>query len=458
VQEKRYWPFIKLFIGFLIVLIVGTVGYHLIENSWSFLDSFYMTLITITSVGFGEVKPLSPSGRIFTIFIIVLGLGMVTALFAKLGQLIVEAGVKNLYGRRKMTERIKRMRNHYLLCGYGRTGSSIARKLNESGINFVIIDSFQEHIDEAAKLGYNVLKGDAASDSVLLDAGIKKARGTVLCVGDDVTNVNIALAARELNNEQNIISRGTNPSLEYRLVRAGADSVVYPMRLGGEQIARSIAEEYNNEKSSDQGTSSSMLGYELRVIRNSEEARTVGDFMMEYQALRPVAIRKSDGDMSHNPTPDDIVEENDSLLLLINEEKRNREKQGISHLEWIDELNIGYPKIDDEHKVLYRIAGELQTAVLENHGSEAVAKQFELLTTYSDSHFHREEVLMRENGYPGQEEHQLQHEELSRQLAGLYRKGRFYFTDDSWSQIDRWFSQHFLDSDKAFADYLKNQQ
>ncbi len=456
VQEKRYWPFIKLSLSFILVLLIGTLGYHAVESNWSYLEALYMTIITITTVGFSEVKTLTPRGQLFTIFIIFLGLGMVTTLFARLGQFIVESGVKDLYGRRKMTDRIKRMRNHYILCGFGRTGSSIARKLNETGIEFVIIDSLQAHIDEATSLGYSVLKGDASSDSILLDAGIQKARGTVLCVGDDVTNVNIALAARELNCEQNIISRGTNPSLEYRLVRAGADSVVYPMRLGGEQIARSIAKEYTKDKSTDRGSTSSMLGYELRIIRNTDESRTVRDLMEEYQALRPVAIRKNDGDMSHNPTPEDVLEVNDNLLLLINEEKRNREKQEIALLEWTEDISIGFAKIDKEHKKLYRIAADLQKVVLDNADKETVARYFEFLTTYSDSHFHREEVMMRENGYPGLEEHQLQHEELSRQLTDLNRKDRFHFTDDTWHQIDRWFSRHFLSDDKAFADYLTN--
>ena len=456
VQKKRYFPFVKLSLGFLTVLLIGTLGYYRIEDNWSILDSFYMTVITITTVGFSEVRELTPEGKVFTIFIIFLGLGMGTALFARLGQFIVESGVKNLYGRRKMIDRIKRLRNHYLICGYGRTGSSIARKLSETGIDFVIIDSHQDHIDEATALGYNVLKGDASSDAVLLKAGIQKAKGTVLCVGDDVTNVNIALAARELNNEQNIISRGTNPSLEYRLVRAGADSVVYPMRMGGEQIARNIAREYRNEEVADRGSSSSMLGYELRIIRNSEEPRSVRDFMNEYGALRPVAIRKNDGDMSHNPTPDDIVEENDSLLLLINEERKNREQQEAAKLEWTDGMKVGNPKIDREHKQLYKMAGELQSSVIKNQSQETIIKNFELLTTYVDSHFHREEVLMRENGYPGLEEHQLQHEELSRQLATLLRNNRLYFTAETWHQIDRWFSQHFLESDTIFTKYLKD--
>ncbi len=434
-QEQRYRPFFRLFIGFLLVIVIGTVGYRSIERDWSLLESLYMTIITITTVGFGEVKALSRQGQIFTIIIIFLGLGMVTALFARLGQFIVESGVKNLYGRRKMTDRIKRMRNHYLLCGFGRTGSSIARKLHDSEIDFVIIDSVQDHIDEATSLGYSVLMGDAASDSILLDAGIKRARGTVLCVGDDVTNVNIALAARELNSEQNIISRGTNPSLEYRLVRAGADSVVYPMRLGGEQIARVIVEEHNKEKSGDLSPSSSMLGYELRVIRNSDGPRIVKDLIEEFEALRPVAIRRHDGSMAHNPMPDDIVEENDSLLLLIHEEKRNRAPQSVSRLAWNEDLNTGAVKIDKEHKKIYKYIEELQNAVLEKMDKETIAKKYEMFATYAGSHFHREEIMMRENGYPGHDEHQLIHEELSRHITDLNRNDRLIFPDETWLLI-----------------------
>ena len=455
-QEKRYRPFFRLSLSFLLVLVIGTVGYRAIEKNWNLLESLYMTIITITTVGFGEVKSLSRQGQIFTIIIIFLGLGMVTALFARLGQFIVESGVKDLYGRRKMIDRIRRLRNHYLICGFGRTGSSIARKLHESGIDFVIIDSLQAHIDEAKGLGYSVLNGDAPCDSILLDAGINKARGTVLCVGNDVTNVTIAIASRETCNDHNRISRGTNPSLEYRLVRAGADSVVYPMRLGGEQIARSIVDEYNKEKGGEQGTSSSMLGYELRVVRNSESARSVREFINEFHALRPVAIRHNDGAMSHNPLPDDMVGENDALLLLIHEEKINRTHQEISRLIWSEDLNIGAPKIDKEHKRLYKIIEELQSAVLDDLGRDTVAKRFEMFTTYAGSHFHREEAMMRENSYPDQEEHQLQHEELSRQITNLNRNDRFTFSDESWNQIDRWFSQHFLGADKAFAEYLKN--
>jgi voltage-gated potassium channel len=455
VTENRFRPYIRLSIGLVLVLTIGTLGYILIEGDWTILESLYMTVITITTIGYGEVHDLSREGRIFTLFVIFLGLSLAAAFFARLGQFVVESGIKDLYGRRKMNERIKKLRNHYILCGYGRTGSSIARKLSESGIDFVIIDSMNEHIEDAMSQGYNILQGDASSDTILLEAGIRRAAGTVLCVGDDSTNVNIALAARELNTEQNIVSRGTDPSLEYRLIRAGADKVVNPMRMGGELIARSIVEEHK-KSGADEGFSAGVLGYELRIVRNSDEPRTVREIMENHQAMRPVAIRRSDGSMTHNPAPGDLVGENDALLLLIHEEKKNRTHRAVQLLNWTDDLLLGVAKIDNEHKSIYKFAEELQRTVLEKHGKDAVARCYELFVTFAGSHFHREEVLMRENGYPDQESHQLEHEELSRQITGLNRNDRLDFTDETWNQIDRWFSQHFLEADKRLSDYLKS--
>ena len=448
-----YRPAIRLFLGFLLVLSIGTGGYMILEE-WTALDSLYMTIITITTIGFGEVRNLSPEGRLFTIFVIFLGLGLAAALFARLGQLIVESGLSDAYGRRRMTDRIKRMRNHYLICGFGRIGSSIARKLDESGIAFVVVDSRDEHISSARELGYNALQGDASNDAILQNAGIQRAAGTVLCVGDDATNVNIALAARELNGEQNIISRGTDPSVEYRLIRAGADTVVFPMRLGGEQIARAIVDRYMKESDKERGTSSSMLGYELRVIRVTENS-TVGDIGMYHRALRPVAVRRAGGDMVHNPKPDEPVGENDSVLLLVHEEKQNRIPHDVPLLSWSDDMSTGIAKLDKEHKRLYKILEDFQNAVLDGLGRDEVAKRYEMFAAYVGSHFLREEVIMRENGYPGQEEHQLLHEELTRLILDMNKDERYVFPDETWTRLDRALSRHFLEADSSLADYLK---
>ena len=454
-NRRRYRQFFRLLLMLVAILLAGSLGYWLIEDGWTFLESLYMTVITITTVGFGEVREISPGGRIFTMVVILLGLGLGAAIIARIGQIIVESGITGMYGRRRMNERIRKLRNHYLLCGYGRTGSAIARKLAESGIPFVVIDSEPMHIETAISDGYPSLLGDASDDSILLEAGVKRARGTVLCVGNDQTNVNMALAARELNSEQNIISRGTDPALEYRLVRSGADTVVYPMRMGGEQIARAIADEYSGESSSDQGTSSSMLGYELRVVRNADEPTTVGAMMRAQEALRPVAVRHANGSMTHNPTPGTGVGTNDSLLLLIHEERKNRAAQEVNLIQWSDEMSLGSVKLDKEHKRIFKIAEDLQAAVLDGMGRDTLAKRYEMLTTYLGSHFHREEVMMRENGYPGQEEHQLQHEELTRQIQDLNADDRYDFPDETWDQLDRWLAQHFMSADKRFTEYLK---
>jgi voltage-gated potassium channel len=451
-RQKRN-TVLRLSLAMVGLLIVGILGYSILEG-WGFLESLYMVIITITTIGFGEVRSLSPAGRLFTILIIFMGLSIAAALFAQLGQFIVESGMTHSYGRRRMTNRINKLRNHYLICGYGRIGSAISRKLHEAGVDFVVIDSNPDHIDEAGGLGYAVLLGDGSRDHVLMEAGIQRASGTILCVGDDAVNVNIALAARELNTEQRIISRGADPSVEYRLVRAGADSVVYPMKLGGEQIARSIIDETTKDQG-DQGTSQSMLGYELRVVRNLEGMRSVRTFVEEFQALRPVAIRHADGSMSHNPKPEDSVGDNDAILLLVHQERQNRIVQDVPRMEWTDSLKLEVPRIDRELKRLYKTAADFQVSVQDDLGMETIVKRYEDFAAAAGSHFHRQEILMRENGYPGHEEHQLEHEELSRQISGLNKNERYHFEPEIWSQVDRWLSTHILGADKALAEYLK---
>jgi voltage-gated potassium channel len=213
------------------VLLSGTLGYYLIEN-WTILESFYMTVITLSTIGFGEVRELSPQGRIFTVMLIVTGIGLVARLISRLGQLVIESGLNQSLRRKRVMEKVKRLSGHYVLCGFGRIGSSIARKLNENSIDFVVIESNQERFESIQGQGFLVILGDAAEDGTLIAAGIKRAKGTILCIPDDSTNVNIALAARSLNPDQHIFARGSNPSKEYRLIRAGADTVVYPFRLG----------------------------------------------------------------------------------------------------------------------------------------------------------------------------------------------------------------------------------
>lgn len=465
-----------------LLLAGGTAGYVIIEE-WPVLESIYMTVITITTIGFGEIRPLSETGRAFTIVLIVAGVAVAAALISRVGQLVVEAGLTRSYGRRRMSNRVRRLRDHYLICGYGRIGSAIAVQLFEDGIEFVVVEGDEEKIQHAQARGFAVVLGDAARDATLLTAGVERARGSVLCVRDDATNVNIALAARELNPRQRIIARGSDPSLEYRLNRAGADTVVYPMQLGGEQIARLLVDR-KDSPADEQAGSMRVLGYELRVFTNTEADRTVRELLSEKRAIRPVAIRREDGTMDHNPKPDVIVAGGDSLLVLVNEEQRadrtdaigprdadsrhsvsgsdpNREVEGHQStptaplLEWNDSLAVNVREIDDEHRTLFKYVRDFQQAVQSGTGGAQLNRIFTLLLQYTETHFSHEEELMRASDYPFLDAHHAQHGKLTRQVMQLRRDREFILPENLSEFLSSWLVLHIESEDRTFAEYLR---
>ena len=199
-----------------------------------------MTVITITTVGFGEVHELSSDGRIFTIILVFLGFGTAALFATQIARLILESEFAEILTRKKMGRKIMKMKDHYIVCGYGRIGSAICDALEDERLPFVII----EHSDKSTALahgkGYCVLKGNATTDAVLKEAGIHHALGIVAALSPDADNLLISLAARELNPQIFIIARGEEPEVEDRMMRAGADIVVSPMLLGGQQIAQLI--------------------------------------------------------------------------------------------------------------------------------------------------------------------------------------------------------------------------
>ena len=221
-------------IGMLLVL--GTAGYMLIEG-WSFLDALYMTVTTLVTVGFGEIHPLSTTGRIFTIGLIVLGVGGVLYTFTSVMQYVFEGHLGREWELRRMQRRIDGLRDHFILCGYGRVGRQVARDFAEDGVPFVLVDAVQERLEEAAANGCITLRGDATDDDTLRRAGIDRARGLVTCVQSDADNIFVTLPARAPRSDLYIVARGDNEDAAPKLRRAGADNVVSPYSIGGRQMA-----------------------------------------------------------------------------------------------------------------------------------------------------------------------------------------------------------------------------
>ena len=216
----------------LMILIVGTAGYMLLEG-WNLLDSLYMTVITITTVGYREVAQVSVPGQVFTIFIIFLGVGIIAYMLGQVAQVMVDIQVRSLIGRRKLGQKLKSLKDHYILCGFGRIGSIIARELLQQKIPVVIIDNNPANTEGLENEGIPYINDDATSDEVLLEAGIERAKGIVSVVASDADNLFITMTARGLNPGLFILARADGEATGKKLRRAGANRVMMPLSHRG---------------------------------------------------------------------------------------------------------------------------------------------------------------------------------------------------------------------------------
>jgi len=224
-------------VGILVAIIAtGITGYMVIEG-WSFLDSFYMTIITITTVGYDEVHPLTTSGRIFSIVLMIGGVSSALYIFSTVIAYIIEGHFGITLGRRRMKAKIDKLKRHFILCGYGRVGEEIAHTFSQEAVPFVVIDNRPDNATMAEEKGYLCVLGDATSDKVLMEAGIERARGLVAAVGSDTDNTYITLSARGLRSDLFIEARSCTPGSEVKLERAGANRVISPQAIGGRRMA-----------------------------------------------------------------------------------------------------------------------------------------------------------------------------------------------------------------------------
>ena len=218
---------------------IAIAGYMLIEE-WSLLDAAYMTVITFTTVGYEEVHPLSTTGRVFTMFLMVAGVGVMLYILTSAVHLIVSQELlRSLVRRRRMRRRMEKLNGHFIVCGFGRVGRAVALTLQEQSAGLIVIDKDADAMAEAEELGMLWVHGDSAEDEHLLTAHVRDARGLVAATGDDGQNVYVVLTARGLNPDLYIVARASRPDAEDKLRRAGADEVVLPHVIGGKEMALS---------------------------------------------------------------------------------------------------------------------------------------------------------------------------------------------------------------------------
>jgi voltage-gated potassium channel len=306
---------------FLIILLCGSVGYILIEGSeWTTLDALYQTMITLTTVGFQEVHPLSSSGRIFTMFLILSGMGFIFYFLFRVTEVVIEGTVKDLFGRRKLEKKISQLEGHYIICGYGRIGRTVAQLLQQKPLEVVVIDKNAEFIPEFQEKGILYLLGEATDEDLLLRAGIDRAKGLVAVVSSDADNVYITLTARGLNPKLFILARAAEEASARKMIRAGADKVVSPYDIGARRMANTILRPTVIDFI-ELAMHTRNLELQMEEITIQEGAKLQDVTLME-SAIRKeynlivVAIKKKSGEMIFNPSPQAKLHVGDTLVVL----------------------------------------------------------------------------------------------------------------------------------------------
>jgi voltage-gated potassium channel len=232
-------------LGVAAVTLLGAAGFYIIEgpytsgpNRWSLLDSIYMAVITVSTVGFTEVHTPSPIGRVFTIVLILFGVGAFTYLATTVANYLITGELQGLWSQRRMQKKIDELSDHYIVCAYGRMGSQVADEFMRERLPVVVIDPRPEAGERAAAAGLLFVPGDAGNDDVLRQAGVARARGLVTCLDNDAGNLMVVLSARTLNEKLFIVSRTNNHETTSKLLAAGANRVLWPYGLGGRRMAQ----------------------------------------------------------------------------------------------------------------------------------------------------------------------------------------------------------------------------
>jgi len=317
----------------LMIILFGTVGYTLIENMTPF-DAFYMTLITISTVGFSEISPLTQAGRLITVIIIVSGISLLSYTLGQIARVFIEGELRDILGRRKLVKQIAELHNHFIICGYGRIGEAICHDLADDDIAFIVIEHDERKIGKLESQHYLYLDGDAANERTLLDAGLERAKGLVTAVASDADNVFITLTAKELRPDIFILSRAADLKNEKKLLRAGANRVVSPYNMGGSRMAQ-ILKKPTVVDFLD--TALMRRGLDLRIeeLIFPEYSYLVGKTILESNLRRDfgviiLAIKKADAGMVFNPGPGSLLEAGDLLITIGKDEDVRKMAKAIS--------------------------------------------------------------------------------------------------------------------------------
>ena len=297
----------------------GTIGYYISEHM-SIFDAFYMTIITISTVGFSEVVPLTKVGRSITVVIIILGITVGTYTIGIIFQWLIGGEIQKILGRRKLQKQIAELKNHYIICGFGRIGHIICKELHEDSIKFVVIEKDSAAIEELVSLKYLCLEMDATNEDALLAGGIMNARGLVTAVNSDANNVFITLTAKGLRPDIFVLARASEERNEEKLIKAGATRVVSPYLIGARRMAH-VLKRPTVVDFLDIATMGNHLGLIMEEAEVGQASGFIGKNLIESRLRQEfgviiVAIKKTDGQMVFNPAPSEKLGAGDVIVVI----------------------------------------------------------------------------------------------------------------------------------------------
>jgi len=304
----------------LFLIITGSIISYIMLEHWSFLDALYMVIITLFSVGFMEVHELSSLGRMITMGLIVFGVGTVAYTVGQLVEMMVEGQFEKYRRRREMEKKVAEMKDHYIICGFGRVGHQVANEFELERVPYFVIDSKPETAEQLELKGVPFIIGDMSSDEVLQSAGILTAKGLIACADSDTANVFVTLSARVINPKLKIIARASNVATETKLKKAGANSVISPYYIAGNRIAsmaiRPIAVDFL-----DTVTRSENVELMLQEYFISANSRIIGKSLSDLEVKKKtgamvLAIKHVNGKFNFQPTASSVIEKDDVLVAL----------------------------------------------------------------------------------------------------------------------------------------------
>jgi voltage-gated potassium channel len=305
--------------GVALVISGGVIGYILIEG-WTFLEALYMTIITVATVGFSEVRPLSEAGLWFTIILIVLGVGLVFYSFGTVVEMMVEGGVQDILGRRRVERDITKLKDHYIVCGYGRIGKIVTEELLKQKFPLIVIEIDEKEVQGMLENGILAIHGNAGDESILKQAGIERARGLVCVAASDADNLFITITGRSLNKNMLITTRAETRETEKKMFQVGANKVVSPYLIGAYRLVNTIL-----KPAVTQFIELSSLEQEMDV--RIEEIKVGDNSILSNKLLRDTPIRselgiivigieKNNAEMIFNPPSDQLIESGDKLITI----------------------------------------------------------------------------------------------------------------------------------------------